>query len=83
MSKNEADTTAERMFGAWRVALLPALPCRVNELRLPAEVTGPSDQQRSYEISATVVDSRMLEWWLRTYGDVVWEVKRSPASMKP
>ena len=29
-----------------------------------------------YEISATVVDSAMLEWWLRGFGDAVTSVKR-------
>jgi len=83
MSKNETDTTAERMFGDRRVALLPAWPCRMNELRRPVEVTWPSDQQRSNKISATVDDSKMLECWLQTSIDAVWEAKHSPASMKP
>lgn len=30
-----------------------------------------------YEIQATVVDSAMLEWWLRGFGDAVWAVKRT------
>lgn len=43
-----------------------------------------SDQQvvvrdDAYEISATVVDSDMLEWWLRGFGDAVSEIRRSPA----
>ena len=29
-----------------------------------------------YEISATVVDSAMLEWWLRGFGDAVTRVRR-------
>ena len=29
-----------------------------------------------YEISATVVDSAMLEWWLRGFGDAVSGVRR-------
>ena len=29
-----------------------------------------------YEISATVVDSAMLEWWLRAFGDAVSKVRR-------
>ncbi len=42
-----------------------------------------SDDQRvvelddSYEITATVVDSDMLEWWLRGLGDAVSAVRRS------
>ncbi|GHU26257.1 hypothetical protein AGMMS50256_03050 [Betaproteobacteria bacterium] len=30
----------------------------------------------SLEITATVVDSAMLKWWLRGFGEDVWEVKR-------
>ena len=30
----------------------------------------------AYEISATVVDSAMLEWWLRGFGDAVSKVRR-------
>ena len=32
-----------------------------------------------YEISATVVDSAMLEWWLRGFGDAVSRVRRTKA----
>nr|SPS05591.1 conserved protein of unknown function [Candidatus Nitrotoga fabula] len=31
-----------------------------------------------YEITATVVDSEMLEWWLRGFGENVSKVRRSP-----
>lgn len=31
----------------------------------------------AYEITATVVDSHMLEWWLRGFGDAVSAVRRS------
>lgn len=34
----------------------------------------------SYEISATVVDSAMLEWWLRGFGNAVGGVNRTAAS---
>ena len=30
----------------------------------------------AYEISATVVDSEMLEWWLRGFGDSATNVRR-------
>lgn len=33
-----------------------------------------------YRITATVVDSAMLEWWLRGFGDAVSEVRREPCS---
>lgn len=29
-----------------------------------------------YEISATVVDSAMLEWWLRGFGEAVSNIRR-------
>lgn len=35
-----------------------------------------------YEITATVVDSSMLEWWLRGFGDAVSHVRRSRISVK-
>ena len=31
----------------------------------------------AYEITATVVDSDMLDWWLRGFGDAVSEIKRN------
>lgn len=30
-----------------------------------------------YEITATVVDSAMLEWWLRGFGDSIWGVQKA------
>lgn len=30
----------------------------------------------SYQITATVVDSAMLEWWLRGFGEDICSVKR-------
>ncbi|MDD2721941.1 MAG: WYL domain-containing protein [Gallionella sp.] len=30
----------------------------------------------AYEISATVVDTAMLDWWLRGFGDAVWDVRK-------
>ena len=32
----------------------------------------------AYKITATVVDSGHLEWWLRGFGDGVWDVRREP-----
>lgn len=32
----------------------------------------------AYEITATVVDSAMLQWWLQSFGEEVWGVRRSP-----
>jgi predicted DNA-binding transcriptional regulator YafY len=29
-----------------------------------------------YQITATVVDSLMLEWWLRGFGDGVWDIEK-------
>ena len=34
------------------------------------------------EISATVVDSAMLEWWLRGFGEAVRDVQRTPSDTK-
>lgn len=33
--------------------------------------------QDGYEICATVIDSAMLEWWLRGFGDAAWDVRRA------
>ena len=35
-----------------------------------------------YEISATVVDTDMLDWWLRGFGDAVQNVQRTPVEDK-
>ena len=32
----------------------------------------------AYEVTATVVDSDMLEWWLRGFGEAISEISRSP-----
>jgi len=31
----------------------------------------------AYEITATVVDTAMLDWWLRGFGEAVWNVQRN------
>ena len=36
------------------------------------------DHGNSYEICATVVDTAMLDWWLRGFGDAVSEIKKIP-----
>lgn len=35
-----------------------------------------------YEISATVVDTDMLDWWLRGFGDAVQNAQRTPVEYK-
>lgn len=35
-----------------------------------------------YEISATVVETDMLKWWLRGFGDAVSKVRRSPIAVQ-
>lgn len=35
------------------------------------------EHEEHYEITATVVDSAMLIWWLRGFGEEVWGVERS------
>lgn len=37
----------------------------------------------TYEISATVVETAMLNWWLRGFGDAVSEVRRTPLDTGP
>lgn len=34
--------------------------------------------ENAYEITATVVDSAMLDWWLRGFGAQVWNILRAP-----
>lgn len=34
------------------------------------------DHDDHYELTATVVDSVQLEWWLRGFGDDVWDISR-------
>jgi hypothetical protein len=36
-----------------------------------------------YQITATVVDSAMLEWWLRGFGKAVRNVERKTGPDKP
>ena len=33
------------------------------------------------EITATVIDSLMLEWWLRGFGEAVTDIKKLPANI--
>jgi predicted DNA-binding transcriptional regulator YafY len=35
------------------------------------------EHDNCYEITATVVDSAMLTWWLRGFGDGVWDIRRT------
>lgn len=37
------------------------------------------DMENCYEISATVMETAQLDWWLRGFGDQVWSVRRMPA----
>jgi len=46
------------------------------ESRLSEDQTAV-ERDDCYEISATVVDSAMLEWWIRGFGDDVWNIRRS------
>ena len=34
--------------------------------------------ENGYEITATVVDSEMLEWWLRGFGESIREIAKRP-----
>lgn len=42
-----------------------------------------TDLGQFYEISATVVDSAMLEWWLRGFGSAISKVQRSILAKAP
>ena len=35
------------------------------------------EHDEHYTITATVVDSAMLTWWLRGFGDEVWDVRKT------
>lgn len=35
-----------------------------------------TEAEDHYEICATVVDSAQLDWWLRGFGEEVWDVRR-------
>ncbi|MDE2253047.1 MAG: WYL domain-containing protein [Betaproteobacteria bacterium] len=37
------------------------------------------EHEDCYEISATVVDSAMLDWWLNGFGDQVWDIEKVAA----
>ena len=37
----------------------------------------------AYEVTATVVDSAMLDWWLRGFGDAISSVRKKTASKRP
>jgi len=39
--------------------------------------------EEAYEISATVVDSAMLDWWLRGFGDSLHSVNKSSLGEEP
>ena len=41
------------------------------------------DLGANYEVTATVVDSAMLEWWLRGFGDAVSKVRRGVVRTQP
>ena len=40
------------------------------------------EREDGYKITATVVDSGHLEWWLRGFGDGVWDVRRRKVTGK-
>jgi predicted DNA-binding transcriptional regulator YafY len=46
------------------------------ETPLSADQTVREADDETLEITATVVDSAMLEWWLRGFGENVWAVRR-------
>lgn len=54
----------------------------LTEARLSEDQT-VQEHTNHYAISATVVDSSMLTWWLRGFGEEVWKVRRTPMPAAP
>ena len=54
----------------------------LTEARLSEDQT-VQEHPDHYAISATVVDSSMLTWWLRGFGEAVWGVRRTPVPAHP
>lgn len=64
----------ERIRLTFRITRAEGVHLLETPLSKDQEVTELED---GYRISATVVDSAMLEWWLRGFGDAVSDVQRS------
>ena len=53
------------------------------ESPLSADQKVVEHQDGKLEIAATVVDSSMLEWWLRGFGERISDVRRQPVEGPP
>ena len=42
-----------------------------------------TETDEHYDICATVVDSAQLEWWLRGFGEELWDVRREALDPSP
>jgi predicted DNA-binding transcriptional regulator YafY len=68
----------ERIKLSFRIDKDAGLHLLESPLSLDQQVVELDD---AYEITATVVDTAMLEWWLRGFGDDVWAVKKEIISV--
>ncbi len=64
-----------------RFCISKAAGLHLTEARL-SEDQQVKEHPEHYAISATVVDSAMLTWWLRGFGDEVWDVRRRAVAVK-
>ena len=48
------------------------------ESRLSEDQEATQDPDGYWRFTATVYDSAMLDWWLRSFGDGVWDVQKIP-----
>lgn len=66
----------EKISLTFRIERDAGLHLRESPLSSDQRVVEQHDGQ--LEITATVVDSAMLEWWLRGFGKQIWDIKRKP-----
>ena len=64
---------------ALRFCITKTAGLHLTEARL-SEDQRVQEHDEHYTITATVVDSAMLTWWLRGFGDEVWDVSREAVS---
>jgi len=66
----------QRIRLTFRIDKEAGLHLTESPLSVDQRVVEVNDEQ--LEITATVVDSSMLEWWLRGFGVSVWDIRRTP-----
>ena len=59
-----------------RVQVLKTDSCPFTQVGSNDQVVSELDDE--YEITATVVDTEQLNWWLRGFGDAVSGVQKTP-----